>query len=69
MDYSMPGLPVPHHLPEFVQSHVHRISDAIRPSHPLSPFSLSPHLMHLQILLTGIKKQEKGRFKKEMTFH
>ena len=40
MNCSMPGLPVHHHLLEFTQSHVHRVSDAIQPSHPLS--SLSP---------------------------
>ena len=40
MNRSMPGLPVHHHLPEFTQTHVHRVSDAIQPSHPLS--SLSP---------------------------
>ena len=32
----MPGLPVHHHLPEFTQTHVHRVGDAIQPSHPLS---------------------------------
>ena len=36
MNRSMPGLPVPHHLQEFTQTHVHRVSDAIQPSHPLS---------------------------------
>ena len=41
MDCSMPGFPVPHHLPEFAQIHVHWISDAIQPSHPLSPSSPS----------------------------
>ena len=36
---SMPGLPVHHQLPEFTQTHVHRVGDAIHPSHPLSsPF-------------------------------
>ena len=35
MVFSMPGLPVPHHLPEFAKVHVHCISDAIQPSHPL----------------------------------
>ena len=40
MNRSMPGLPVHHHLPEFTQTHVHRVSDAIQPSHPRS--SLSP---------------------------
>ena len=35
MNRSMPGLPVHHQLPEFTQTHVHRISDAIQPSHPL----------------------------------
>ena len=33
---STPGLPVHHHLPEFTQTHIHRVSDAIQPSHPLS---------------------------------
>ena len=33
---SMPGLPVHHQLPEFTQTHVHRVSHAIQPSHPLS---------------------------------
>ena len=36
MDCSMPGFPVHHHLPEFAQTHVHRVSDAIQPSRPLS---------------------------------
>ena len=36
MNRSMPGLPVHHHLPEFTQTHVHRVSDVIQPSHPLS---------------------------------
>ena len=33
MDSSMPGLPVYHQLPEFIQTHVHRVSDAIQPAH------------------------------------
>ena len=37
MNRSMPGLPVHHQLPEFTQTHVHRVSDAIQPSHPLLP--------------------------------
>ena len=36
MNCSTPGLPVHHQLPEFTETHVHRVSDAIRPSHPLS---------------------------------
>ena len=36
MNHSMPGLPVHHQLPEFTQTHVHRVNDAIQPSHPLS---------------------------------
>ena len=47
MDCSMPGLPVHHQLPGLTQTHVHRVCDAIQPSHPLSPpspaFSLSQH--------------------------
>ena len=40
MDCSTPGFPVLHHLPGFAQTHVHRVSDAIQPSHPLSSPSL-----------------------------
>ena len=36
MNCSTPGLPVHHQLPEFTQTHIHRVSDAIQPSHPLS---------------------------------
>ena len=42
MNHSTPGLPVHHQLPEFTQTHVHRVSDAIQPSHPLSPLLLLP---------------------------
>ena len=43
MNCSMPGLPVHHHLPEFTQTHVHRVSGAIQPSHPQSrPLLLLP---------------------------
>ena len=48
MDCSMPGFPVHHQLLELTQTHVHRIGDAIQPSHPLLPpsppaFNLSQH--------------------------
>ena len=48
MNCSMPGFPVLHYLPEFVQTHFHWVSDAIQPSHPLLPpsslvFNLSHH--------------------------
>ena len=36
MNHSTPGLPVHHQLPEFTQTYIHRVSDAIQPSHPLS---------------------------------
>ena len=36
MNLSTPGLPVHHQLPELTQTHVHQVSDAIQPSHPLS---------------------------------
>ena len=51
MDCSMPGLPVPHHLLEFVQVHVHCISNDIQSSHPLTPSSPSAlNLSQLQRL-------------------
>ena len=36
IDYNMPGFPIHHQLPEQSQAHVHRVGDAIQPSHPLS---------------------------------
>ena len=39
MNCSTPGLPVHHQLPEFTQTHIHRVGDAIQPSHPLSSSS------------------------------
>ena len=39
MDCSKSGFPVHHHLPEFAQTHVHPVRDAIQESHPLVPFS------------------------------
>ena len=45
MNRSTPGLPVIQQLPEFSQTHVHRVSDAIQPSHPLSsPSPPAPNL-------------------------
>ena len=42
MNHSTPGLPVHHQLPEFTQTHVHQVRDAIQPSHPLSSPSPPP---------------------------
>ena len=42
MDCNAWGLPVHHQLPRFTQTHVHRVGDAIQPSHPLSPLLLPP---------------------------
>ena len=55
MNSSTPGLPVHLQLPEFIQTHIHRVSDAIQPSHPLSspsPPSPNPcqHCSGLEIL-------------------
>ena len=44
MDCSTPGLPVHHQLPELTQTHVHRVSDAIQPSHLLSSPFLPPSI-------------------------
>ena len=43
MNHSMPGLPVHHQLPEFTQTHIHQVGDAIQPSHPLSSPSPAPN--------------------------
>ena len=44
MDCNTPGLPVHHQLLEFTQNHVHWVSDAIQPSHPLLPLLLPPSI-------------------------
>ena len=56
MYYSTPGLPVHHQLPELTQTHVHSVSDAIQPSHPL--LSSSPPAFNLS--------QNQGLFKWEV---
>ena len=48
MNCSTPGLPVHHQLPEFTQTHVHLVSDAIQVSHPLSSPSPPPNLSQHQ---------------------
>ena len=59
MDCSMTGLPVHHQLPEFTQTHVHWVGDAIQPSHPLS--SPSPPTFNLS--------QHQGRHQTESVLH
>ena len=50
MNHSTPGLPLHHHLPEFTQTHVHRVGDAIQPSHPLSsPFPAAPNPSSIRV--------------------
>ena len=50
MNRSTPGLPVHHQLPEFTETHVHRVSDAIQPSHPLSsPSPPAPNLSSIRV--------------------
>ena len=49
MNCSMPGIPVQHQLPEYTQTHVRRVGDAIQPSHPLlSPSPPAPNPSHHQ---------------------
>ena len=55
MNCSTPGLPVHHQLPEFTQTHVHWVSDAIQPSHPLSsPSSPAPNPSQHQSLFQWV---------------
>ena len=44
MNCSMPGLPVYHQLPEFTQTHVHRVGDAVQPSHPCCRLHVLPSI-------------------------
>ena len=59
MDRSTPGLPVHQQLPELAQTHVHRVGDAIQPSHPLS--TPSPPAFNLS--------QRQGLFQGVSSFH
>ena len=55
MNHSMSGLPVHHQLPEFTQTHVHWVGDAIQPSHPLSsPSPLAPRPSQHQSLFQWV---------------
>ena len=65
MDCSTPGLPVHHHLPELAQTHVHRVRDAIQPSHPLSPpsppaLNLSQHQGLRSLFIASGKTKDKS---------
>ena len=64
MNRSMPGLPVHHQLPEFTQTHVHRVSDAIQPSHPWSsPSPPAPNpSQHLEVHSSQTAKAWLGEF-------
>ena len=54
-NHSMPGLPVHHQLPEFTQTHIHQVSDAIEPSRPLSsPFPPAPNPSQHQSLFQWV---------------
>ena len=55
MNHSTPGLPVHHQLPEFIQTQVHRVGDAIQPSHPLlSPSPPAPNPSQHQSLFQWV---------------
>ena len=61
MDCSTPGFPILHYLPEFAQTYVHWVSDAIQPSHPLSPPS-PPALSLSQYQIFFFSKIKMGVF-------
>ena len=59
MNRSTPGLPVHHQLPEFTQTHVHWVSDAIQPSHPLSsPSPPAPNSSQHQSLFQWVNSSQ-----------
>ena len=55
MNCSMPGLPVHHQLPEFTQTHVHWVDDAIQPSHPLLTLLLLPSIFPSMSLFQWVR--------------
>ena len=67
MDFSLPGFPVHHQLLKLAQTHVHRIGDAVQPSHPLSsPFPWEPHEQYGSFYFW--QKQENNTTKKGRCF-
>ena len=59
MNRSTPGFPVHHQLPEFTQTRVHRVSDAIQPSHPLSsPSPPAPNPSQHQSLFQRVNSSD-----------
>ena len=59
MDYSTPGLPVHHQLPQLARTHIHQVGDAIQPSYPLSsPSPLTFNLSHHQGLLLWVNPSD-----------
>ena len=69
MNRSMPGLPVHHQLPEFTQTHVHRVSDAIQSSHPLSsPSPPAPNPSQHQSLFQWVNSSHEVAKVREFQF-
>src|SRR5574337_416728 len=61
MNHSTPGLPVHHQLPEFTRTQVHRISDDIQPSHPLSsPSPPAPNPSQHQSLFQSVNSSHRS---------
>ena len=58
MNCSTPGLPVHHQLPEFTQTHVHQVGDAIQPSHPLLSTSPAPNPSQHQSLCQWVNSSQ-----------
>ena len=68
MNRSTPSLPVHHHLPELTQTHVHRVCDAIQPSHPQSsPSPTAPNPSQLQSLFQRVSSSHEVA--KVLEFH
>ena len=72
MDFSMPGFPVHHQLPELAQTHIHRVGDAIQPYHPLSfpsppAFNLSQHQGLFQSVNLVFSKEKNKRWEMLMS--
>ena len=70
MNRSMPGLPVHHHLPEFTQTHVHRVCDAIQPSNPgSSPSPPAPNPSQHQSLFQWVNSSHEMAKVLEFSFN
>ena len=68
MNHSTPGLPVHHKLPEFTQTHAHRVGDAIQPSHKVTSNTEITVTVSIKTPLIRVEVWQQNSVKKKLSF-